>query len=62
MLKMLTNKASHLCLHLLVYILSISIVSKFKFFFQLILNALHTPTNYCFCDKVLKLPFADLKG
>ena len=48
---------------LFVNILSILLVWVFLFFFQLIPSVLHTPTNYCFFyDKVLKIPFADMKG
>ena len=46
---------------LLVYIFKHfnSLLFKKKKNFHLFLNVLHTLTNYCFCDKVLKLPFAD---
>ena len=47
---------------LFVNILSILLILDFFFFFQLIPNVLNTPTNYCFYDKVLKIPFANLKG
>ena len=64
MLQILMNKAftpASTC-SLVVYILSISIIKDFYIFFQLILNVLHTPTNYCFCDTVQKFTFANLKG
>ena len=64
MLKMLTYKAytSASTCSLFVFILSISIIKDCYIIFQLILNFLHTTTNYCFCDIVRKLTFADLKG